>query len=51
MKVARVVIDALSSHAALTDLPNHVHEVDWSDFQSVNEIFKALLKTLEELYA
>lgn len=51
IKVARIILDAIAKHSSLDHLAEKFAEIDWTDYKSVNETFKQLLKTLEELHS
>jgi ParB family chromosome partitioning protein len=51
ISVARVIIDAVLNHKALSDVSSHFHEIDWENYQSITDVFKQLLMKLEELNA
>lgn len=51
LNVAKLILDAILQNQALKPISNHFMSVDWNDYKSVNDTFKQLLKTLEELHA
>ena len=51
MDVARVVLDSVLKHDALTHISSSFEDVTWSDPKSINNAFKKLIKKLEELHA
>lgn len=50
LNVAKLILDAVLQNQALKPISNHFTHVDWNDYKSVNDTFKQLLKTLEELH-
>ena len=51
MHVAKVILNSVLENDSLTHISNYFSNVDWSDYKSVSETFKTLLKKLEELHA
>lgn len=51
INVAKVIIQSLLKHEALSHVAPSFKNVDWSDHRTMSEIFKQLLKSLENQHA
>lgn len=49
--VARIILNSILSHDTMSHLAHEFENVDWMSYRSVSEVFKKLLKKLEELHA
>lgn len=50
IQVAKMIVDSIFNHHALTHLADHFTHVDWQDYKSITYTFKQLVKKLEELH-
>ncbi|HLB43317.1 MAG TPA: ParB/RepB/Spo0J family partition protein [Gammaproteobacteria bacterium] len=48
--VAKLILDSVLKNNALAHISGHFAEIDWTDYKSVTDTFKFLLKKLEELH-
>lgn len=47
--VARIIADAVLRHEKVTHLKQHFATLNWTDYKSVNQAFRQLLKSLEQI--
>ncbi len=51
IKVAKVIMESIFKNDSLEHFSKHFDEIDWTDYSSITNTFKQLLKKLEDLHA
>ena len=51
IKVAKLILDSVLKNDALLPITRHFSKIEWNDYKSLSEVFKQLVKKLEELHA